>query len=43
MDKVEVKDISSEYVIFSFIGIEGKNLIVKLVGIILLDVFYDSY
>ncbi|MCL2931566.1 MAG: folate-binding protein [Trichodesmium sp. MAG_R03] len=30
MDKVEVKDISSEYSIFSLIGIESKNLIAKL-------------
>ncbi len=30
MDKVEVKDISSEYAIFSLIGIESKNLIAKL-------------
>ncbi|MGK7919801.1 MAG: folate-binding protein YgfZ [Trichodesmium sp.] len=33
MDKVEVKDISSEYAIFSLIGVEGKNLIAKLAGI----------
>ncbi|MGD1716921.1 YgfZ/GcvT domain-containing protein [Dapis sp. BLCC M172] len=32
MDKVEVKDISSEYAIFSLIGVEGKNLIAKLAG-----------
>lgn len=43
MDKVEVKDVSSEYVIFSFIGIEGKNLIVKLGVIIFLDIIYVSY
>lgn len=30
MDKVEVKDVSSEYSIFSLIGIESKNLIAKL-------------
>ncbi|MDY7008427.1 MAG: folate-binding protein [Cyanobacteriota bacterium] len=33
MDKVEVKDISSEYAIFSLIGPESKNSIAKLSGI----------
>ncbi len=32
MDKVEVKDISSEYAIFSLIGVESKNSIAKLAG-----------
>ncbi|NEQ36941.1 MAG: folate-binding protein YgfZ [Okeania sp. SIO3I5] len=32
MDKVEVKDVRSEYAIFSLIGVEGKNSIAKLAG-----------
>lgn len=32
MDKVEVKDISSEYAIFSLIGTESQDLITKLTG-----------
>lgn len=43
MDKVEVKDISSEYAIFSLIGIEGKNLIAKLAGTTPSDVPHGSH
>lgn len=43
MDKVEVKDISNEYAIFSLMGPESKNLIAKLSGITPPDVAHASH
>ena len=43
MDKVEVKDVSSEYAIFSLIGIEGKNLIAKLGATTPSDITHASH
>jgi len=43
MDKVEVKDVSSEYAIFSLIGVEAKNSIAKLAGTTLPDTPHASH
>ena len=43
MDRVAVKDISSEYAIFSLIGPESKNLIAKLSGITSSDAPHPSH
>ncbi|MGB3509117.1 MAG: folate-binding protein [Microcoleaceae cyanobacterium] len=43
MDRVELKDISSEYAIFSLIGPESNNLIEKLVGTTPPDQPYASH